>query len=511
MKLNKKLTTIQLILFSTGGMIGSGWLFAPFYGFQTAGVWVILSWIISALLTLVIALSFAETSCLLPIIGGVSRFIGVTHNKSIAFIFMLLGWLSLVVYLPLESQSAIQYLGFWWTNLVAHDGSRVILSNLGLIVAIFVMIFLTTLNCFLISKVTKINSFMGGWKIIIPACVALFFILVYGNWSNISANYYRTKFSFEHVLLAITSSGIAFAFTGFQNGLIMAQETNNPKKSLPLSLFSPILLGFLIYALLSLSFIFCLSDPNQIAKSAVAPLLGLVMLFGINIIYVILFTDAILAPLGTANVFTAVTGRVLYGLALDFIPKSILTKLNRFSAPYVCLWGSALIGMGFLLPFPTWRELVDFLSSIIVFAYISGPVALIVLRQEFPNLKRDFKVKSYKLFGYIGFAFCGLFIYWSELKNLCYLSITLVVTVAIYAIITRKVLTVIKESFVFIVYVFALTLISYLHAQKHISFPLDNLFVILISFICCKALILTRLPTSDIKKNLEHLNLNLKY
>lgn len=510
MKLKNKLTTTQLILFSTGGMIGSGWLFSPFYGFQMAGVWVILSWIISALLTLIIAVSFAETSCLLPIVGGVSRFIGVTHNKSIAFIFMLLGWLSLVVFLPLEAQSAIQYLGFWWTDLVVHAGSRVILSNLGLIIAIFIMIFLTLLNCFLISKVTKINSFMGVWKIIIPAGVALFFILFYGKWSNILANYQHIPFSFEHVLLAITTSGLAFAFMGFQNGLIMAGDTADPKKSLPLSLLAPILLGSLIYILLSLSFICCISNPNQIAKSAVAPLLGLVVLFGINFVYIILFTDAILAPLGTANVYTAVTGRVLYGLALDFIPKSILTKLNRYNAPYVCLWLSAILGMGFLLPFPTWRELVDFLSSVVVFAYISGPVTLLVLRLEFPDLKRDFKVSSYQLFGYLGFAFCGLFIYWSELKNLCYLSITLLITVAIYALIIKKVLTVIKESIVFIIYVFVLTLISFLHAQKYISFPIDNLLVILVSFICCKILVMTRLPNTEIKKNLEHLNLEVR-
>lgn len=510
MKLKHKLSTFQLILFSTGSVIGSGWLFSPFYGFQTAGVWVILSWIISALLTLVIALSFAETSCLLPIVGGVSRFIGVTHNKSVAFIFMLLGWLSLVVFLPLEAQSAIQYLGFWWTSLVVHDGSRVVLSGTGLVTAVFIMILLTLLNCFLISRVTKINSFMGVWKILIPTLVALFFILFYGKWSNIVANYHHTAFSLEHILLAITSSGLAFAFMGFQNGLIMAGETNNPKKSLPLSLFCPLLLGGLIYILLSLSFICCINSTDQIAKSAVAPLLGLVALFGINIIYVILFTDAILAPLGTANVYTAVTGRVLYGLALDFMPKSILVKLNRHHAPYVCLWVSALLGVCFLFPFPTWRELVDFLSSVVVFSYLAGPITLIVLRQEFPQLRRDFRVSSYKFLGYAGFAFCSLFIYWSELKNLILLSVALLITVIIYAVITKNIFKVIQESALFILYVFALTLISYLHTKKYIAFPLDNLMVILVAIICCWILVKNRLANSAIQNNLTRLNPDIK-
>ena len=62
-----KLSTLQLVLLSTGGMIGAGWLFSPYYGFQTAGVGVLISWIITIAITFVIGLSFAEVACILPI------------------------------------------------------------------------------------------------------------------------------------------------------------------------------------------------------------------------------------------------------------------------------------------------------------------------------------------------------------------------------------------------------------------------------------------------------------
>ena len=32
----KKLSTMAVVFISTGGMIGSGWLFSPYYGFQTS-------------------------------------------------------------------------------------------------------------------------------------------------------------------------------------------------------------------------------------------------------------------------------------------------------------------------------------------------------------------------------------------------------------------------------------------------------------------------------------------
>ena len=105
----KKISTLQLILLSTGGMIGSGWLFSPYYGFQTAGTGVLLSWTLTALLTLIIGLAFAEVATILPIVGGVMRFMGVTHSRPLGFIFISLAWISYIVYLPLEAQSAIQY------------------------------------------------------------------------------------------------------------------------------------------------------------------------------------------------------------------------------------------------------------------------------------------------------------------------------------------------------------------------------------------------------------------
>ena len=82
----KKISTWQLILLSTGGMIGSGWLFSPYYGFQTAGVGVLISWFLTALLSLIIGLAFAEVASILPIVGGVMRFIGVTHSRALGFL-----------------------------------------------------------------------------------------------------------------------------------------------------------------------------------------------------------------------------------------------------------------------------------------------------------------------------------------------------------------------------------------------------------------------------------------
>ena len=90
----KKLSTISVIFISTGGMIGSGWLFSPYYGYQTAGGGVVFSWLITALLTLFIAVCFAEVASMIPIVSGAMRFLRITHSRTLGFLFVVLGWVS---------------------------------------------------------------------------------------------------------------------------------------------------------------------------------------------------------------------------------------------------------------------------------------------------------------------------------------------------------------------------------------------------------------------------------
>lgn len=504
-----KLTTLQLMLMSTGGMIGAGWLFSPYYGFQTAGVGVLLSWLIISVLTLVIGIAFAEVVTLVPIVGGLSRFIGITHNRTVSFIFLVLGWLSYVVYLPLEAQSAIQYLSFWYKDLVVENANGTTLSHFGLIIAFAIIIFLTWFNSLLLKNVARANFPVSVWKILVPIVIAWFLILMFGDFENVKIANEQHKFSLETVLLAITSSGIAFAFTGFQNGLILANSVSNPKKALPYSLFAPIVIGFILYSSLSLIYITCLGD-KQLASGSAAPLLGVVSLFGIHIIITILFIDAVIAPLGTANVYTAATARVLYGLAKDFFPKSIFNRVNKHSAPAYCLWLNAIVGACFLMPFPTWQQLVDFLSSIVIFSYLAGPTTLLVLRKDFPDLERPFKVMHHNLIGYGGFVCCSLLVYWSSFNNLIWLSILIAAIMIGHNLFVDRKLTklfhTIAINFFIIAYLLAMVAVKYLHKEHLIVFPVDNLLIAIIGIFACKMFVRNKITKKEINDNLKKIS-----
>ena len=508
----KKLATWQLILISTGGMLGSGWLFSPFYGVQTAGTGVMLSWLVTALLTLIIGLTFAEVATMLPIVGGVMRFIGVTHSRPLGFIFIVLAWISYIVYLPLEAQSALQYLGFWIPQLIHHDATGVSLSALGLFTAFAIMIFLTWFNTLHLSRVAKANSIVSIWKLIIPAAIALGMLLYYGKTQHVINNHSVTHLGVEPILLAITSSGLAFAFTGFQNGLILANGCKNPKLAIPLSVIAPVVIGWAIYSLLSLMFIGCLPHEKMSLVTGVAPLLGLLSLFGLHYVYIILFVDAVIAPMGTANVYTTVTGKILLGIGREFFPRSVLTKINQNSAPYIALWINLVLGACFLLPFPTWTQLVNFLSSLTLLSCLSGPLALMVLRKKFPNLERKFKLPFPTLFGYLGFASCSYFVYWSGTDNLLYLLVLILLCCCAYWLIFARTqpLLAFRKSWYMMAYVAALYAISYGHTVQVIAFPVDNILVFISSIIFTTIFLLNQESTLTIANNIDIIKLELQ-
>ena len=373
------------------------------------------------------------------------------------------------------------------------------------------MLSITYFNTYQLKIVAKVNNFVSVWKILLPIAIAVGMLVVYGSFDNYHANNSHSNINFENILLAITGSGLAFAFSGFQNGLVVANSAKNPKLAIPLSLFAPIVVGLSMYLSLSLLFMFCMPADKAGLDVSVAPLLGLLGLFGLHYIYTVLFIDAIVAPLGTSNVYAAVSGRVLQAFGLEFFKKSLLTKLNKNSVPVFCIWINFFVGLIFLFQFPTWTQLVSFLSSLVLFSCLSRPVVLIIFREKLPNMERRFKLPFYKLFGYLGFISCTYFVYWGGTINLMYLTILIVVVCLFYwfVFMRRDFSSLFKDTWFVCLYVIVLWVISYLREQNVLDFPYDNLLVAIVGAVFLNIFVKTQAPKISIKENIKEVMLEV--
>ncbi|KTC65078.1 amino acid permease family protein (plasmid) [Legionella adelaidensis] len=481
--LKRDISTINILVASAGGMIGSGWLFSPFISAQMAGSNALVSWVIAAVFMLFIALPLCELGTMFPISGGMSNYPTFTHGREVGFLFAWTSWLSYVVMTPIEIQAILQYSSHFFPILINSKTATLSLSPYGYIAAIVIMFFVVILNSYGIKFLTECNKYASIIKFILPS-VAIFALLKETpSLANINIDL-STKENWTDIFTALSAGGIAFAFTGFQNGLMLAGEVKNPQRNIPIAILGAVLVGFILYFMLQFSFIAAI--PQKYLTNGWhaltypgdgGPLVGLTLLLGLGVIATLLLFDAAFSPFGTTFVYTAATSRILYGMALNnHLPKLFL-KVNRHQIPYVTLYANFLVGALAFLPFPGWQKLVGFLSSASILSYGIGPICLLALRKLQPAAPRPFRL-SYSVFlSHIAFYVCNLMLYWCGFSIIWKLDIALLLGLIIYLFYQdKRAIKDIKALVWFILYMGSLSIISYLGTFGGIGmlhFPLD--------------------------------------
>lgn len=481
--LKRDITKTNILIASAGGMIGSGWLFSPFISAQLAGSNALVSWIIAALFMLCIALPLCELGSMFPVSGGMSNYPTYTHGQEVGFLFAWTSWLSYVVMTPIEIQAILQYASHFMPALILSGTSTLQLSGLGYVFAISIMLIVVLLNSYGIKILAECNKYASIIKFILPTIAIVALLESAPSFQNISIHL-SDKQSWVNIFTALSSGGVAFAFTGFQNGLILAGEVKNPQRNIPIAILGAVLIGFILYFMLQLSFI--VAVPQQYLTngwSALSypgdsgPLVGLTLLLGLGVIALLLMIDAAFSPFGTTLVYTAATSRILYGMAMNqHLPKLFL-KVNRHKIPYVTLYVNFLVGIFSFLPFPGWQKLVAFLSSASILSYSIGPICLLAMRKLQPDTIRPFKLSYGILCSYIAFYICNLMLYWCGFGILWKLDVALIIGLLITMAYHHKNRLVVDRALLwFIAYMATLLVISFLGSFGGIGvlkFPYD--------------------------------------
>ncbi len=483
--LKREISSINILIASAGGMIGSGWLFSPFISAQMAGSNSLVSWIIAAIFMLFVALPLCELGSMFPVSGGMSNYPTFTHGKEVGFLFAWVSWLSYVVMTPIEVQAILQYGSHFFPALIAEHSNTLKLSGVGYIAAISIMLFVVILNSYGIKMLAECNKYASIIKFALPAIAIVSLLHVSTNFGNIDIHL-NDKTSWIDIFKALSTGGVAFAFTGFQNGLMLAGEVKNPQRNIPIAILGAVLIGFVLYFMLEFSFIVAM--PKAYFSEGwhalhypgdSGPLVGLALLLGLGIVATLLMIDAAFSPFGTTLVYTAATSRILYGMALNqHLPKLFL-KVNRHDIPYVTLYANLLVGTLSFLPFPGWQKLVAFLSSASILSYSIGPICLLAMRKLQPQTFRPFRLSSGLIFSHIAFYVCNLMLYWCGFSVIWKLDMALLIGIAICLLSNHKsVSSNLTLLYWFLFYIAGISFFSYLGSFGGIgllTFPMDML------------------------------------
>src|SRR5690348_9444287 len=185
-RMRRHIGPVGLLFTSVGSIIGSGWLFGALTAAQLAGPAAILSWVIAAVMMILIGLVFAELGTMFPLSGGVVRFPHLAFGSFASYTTGWILWVAVATTAPIEVEGALQYATKYAPLTHKHtvSGETVhTLTGLGYAVAVVAMAVFVVINYFGIRWFARINTVAVWWKlaIILIAILAFVFTAFHGG------------------------------------------------------------------------------------------------------------------------------------------------------------------------------------------------------------------------------------------------------------------------------------------------------------------------------------------
>jgi len=431
---------LPLLFTSVSTILGSGWLFSSYYSTLYAGPSSIISWLLGGLFVIIIAFVYAELVSMVPITGSSTRIPHYTHGSTVSFMFAWMIWLSYATFVATETQAVLQYLNFFFPGITKSTGG---LTTDGLIYAAITMLGISIINVYSLKWLIRLNNILTLFKIFIPLIISISILLYFFTpvRAFTPAGSPFIPFGSYGILQAISTGGILFAFSGFKQACEVAGEVENPKKAIPFAIIGSVALTLILFILLQIAFLTSLTDQNLLSgwknlslTNNQSPLASILDQNDFHALVPLLYIGAIIAPLASGFMYCSSAARSLYGMSKNgYIPK-FFEYLTPSRNPIYAIIANFLLGMMLFLPLPGWDKMVTFLTSLMSVTYSVGPVALLALRYQVPNMERPIKLPFDKFWAYVAFYICTLLTYWTGWENVSKLAFSLVLSLIVFTI-----------------------------------------------------------------------------
>ncbi len=415
---------------SEGSIIGSGWLFGALAATALAGPGSLLSWLIAAIMVIVIALVHAELGGMFAVTGGTARYPHYAYGSVAGATFGWFSYLQAAAVAPIEAIAAVTYMSTTSWGGFMYNSKTGILTTDGVLIAIGLMLVFVIINVVGIRWFAHTNTTITTWKVIIPLLAIVVFLGFRFHASNFSANggfwYGGTAHTVPKAIMeAIPHAGIVFALLGFEQAVQLGGESRNPQRDLPRAVIGAVLIGCVIYILVQFAFVGAL-HPSTIAHAgtwgrlmtnallAQSPYYTVAKIAGLAWLAWILRLDAVISPSGTGLVYITSASRVSYGLSKNgYIPDAFEKTTAKSKVPLLAVVVAFLFGILFLLPFPSWYKLVTAVTTSAVLMYCGAPLALGALRKSKPEIRRPYLLPAGGVLAPVAFVFGNFIIYWA--------------------------------------------------------------------------------------------------
>lgn len=398
-----------------GSMIGSGIFIVSADIARQVGApgWLLVVWGVSAVMTIIGALSYGELAAMMPHAGGQYVYLREAYGPLAGFLF---GWtLFLVIQAGTIAAVSVAFGKFTAALLPAFDAS----FHLGPLplsaqqcLAIVVVIVLTAANCNGLHTGRWVQNVFTATKVGALGALIVFGLLFGRNATAIHANvtaFWGTQ-PFSLALLPLIGAamvGALFSSDAWNNITFAAAEVRDPARTVPLSLTIGTSLVSALYIAANLVYLAALplagqagaataigrgiqfAASDRVATAAIGVTLG-------DAGAVVMALAIMISTFGCVNGLILAGARVYYAMAQDglFFPVAGLLNTRRVPAAALVLQG---IWAGLLTLSGTYGDLLDYVIFAALLFYVLTVGAVFVLRRTQPNVLRPYRAIGFPI------------------------------------------------------------------------------------------------------------------
>ncbi|MEE3420918.1 MAG: APC family permease [Lachnospiraceae bacterium] len=412
---DKVLSGWDILVMAFGAMIGWGWVISTGDWIKTGGaVGAAIGFALGGVMIFFVGLTYAELTPAMPQCGGEHVFSYRAMGPTGSFICtwaIIYGYVSVVCFEACAFPTIIGYLwpSFMKGYLYTVEGFDVYAS--WLIVAVVMAAAMTYVN---IRGVKTAANFQSILTIIIGAAgiILIASSAVTGSPSNIAPQAFIGEggASFKGILaVAVTSP---FFYIGFDVIPQAAEEINIELKKIGHIMLLSIIMAVVFYALVILAVGYEM-NPSELSEAmkgnGLVSATAIAKAFNTKAMADVLIIGGMCGILTSWNSFLVGGSRALYSMAESYMVPKFLGKLHpKYKTPVTSLY--IIGGLSMLAPF-AGRKMLVWISTAgnfgCVLAYCMVSMSFVILRKKEPDMNRPYKVRHYKLVGFLAIVLSG--------------------------------------------------------------------------------------------------------
>ena len=355
--------------------------------------WILALWLVGALCALIGAFCYSELGVNLPSSGGeyiyLTRAFGPTWGFLSGWISFFAGFSAPIAFAAL---AFADYLGYFFPA-VRQENAPVLFGSgdwtfrfggAQLAACLLVLVF-TALNCAGVQRTARVQNFLTVLKVgTLITFIILGFAFGKGDWQHFSEPAVRWTSTPLAAQFAISLFWTYVAYSGWNAATYVAEELEQPARTLPLALAAGTALVATLY--IGLNALFMYSTPLEKLKGVVAVgSLSASNLFGSEVggIFAALMAVSLMS---TVHAMVTIGPRVYYAMAQNGAFLASAAKIHpRWHTPVGTILAQAVCTMLMTLtPFP---QLAVYIGFSLNFFAVMSVASLFIFRRD-PNWRR---------------------------------------------------------------------------------------------------------------------------